>query len=116
MPVLRALCAVIFVVASANSALAQDWRFEPILKVGGEYDDNATLDPRTDQEVDLSGLLLDARADIYYTSPTTTFFVQPEVVTRNYNDDSDLDSDDFFLRSNFRTPSAIKHSRIPCQF
>lgn len=102
MPILRALCALILVVAFANSALAQDWRFEPILKVGGEYDDNATLDPRTDQEVDLSGLLLDARADIYYTSPTTTFFVRPEVVSRNYNDDSDLDSDDFYLKSNLR--------------
>jgi len=102
MPDLRVLCAAVFAFASANSALAQDWRFEPILKVGGEYDDNATLDPRTDEEVDLSGILLNARADIYYTSPTTTFFVQPEVKSSNYNDDSVFDSDDFFLRSNFR--------------
>jgi len=102
LPALGALCTAIFAFASTGSALAQDWRFEPIFKVGGEYDDNATLDPRTDQEVDLSGLLLEARADIYYTSPTATFFVQPKVVSRNYNDDSDFDSDDYFLRSNFR--------------
>jgi hypothetical protein len=100
--VLFAVCTAIFAFASASSALAQDWRFEPIFKVGGEYDDNSTLNTRTDQEVDLSGLLLEARADIYYTSPTATFFVQPKVVSRNYNDDSDFDSDDYFLRSDFR--------------
>jgi hypothetical protein len=92
--VLCALCTVIFAFASADSALAQDWRFEPIFKVGGEYDDNATLDPRTDQEVDLSGLLLDAR--------TTAFSLQPRIVSRNYDDDSAFDSDDFFIRSIFR--------------
>ena len=102
MPVLRALCAAIFVFASTNSALAQDWRFEPIFKVGGEYDDNSRLDPRTDQELDLSGLLLDARADIYYSSPATRFFLQPTVRSRNYNDDTIADSNDFFLRSDFR--------------
>jgi hypothetical protein len=70
--------------------------------VGGEYDDNATLDPRTDQEVDLSGLLLDARANIKYDSPTTAFSLQPRIVSRNYDDDSAFDSDDFFIRSIFR--------------
>ena len=99
---LRVLCAAVFAFASAGSALAQEWRFEPILRVGGEYDDNATLDTRSDQEVDLSGLLLGARAAIYYTSPASTFFVQPEIQSRNYNDESVFDSDDFFLRSNFR--------------
>jgi hypothetical protein len=100
--VLCALCAAGFIFAAAGSAFAQDWRFEPIFKVGGEYDDNATLDSRTDQEVDLSGLLLNASANIYYTAPATTFFVQPRVVSRNYNDDSVFDSDDYFLRSDFR--------------
>jgi hypothetical protein len=100
--VLCVLCAVTFAVASTNSALAQDWRFEPIFKVGGEYDENSTLDPRTDQEVDLSGILLDARANIKYDSPTTAFFLQPRIVSRNYDADSAFDSDDFFIRSTFR--------------
>ena len=77
MPVLGALCAAIFVFVSANSALAQDWRFEPILKIGGEYDDNATLDSRTDEELELNGYLVDARVAIKYASPTTSFFVEP---------------------------------------
>jgi hypothetical protein len=100
--VLCALWAAVFAFVTASSALAQDWRFEPIFKVGGEFDDNATLDPRTDQEVDLSGILLDARANIKYASPATSFLAQPRVVSRNYDDDAVFDSDDFFLRSNFR--------------
>jgi hypothetical protein len=107
MPVLRALCAVIFVFASANSALAQDWRFEPIFKMGGEFDDNATLNPRTDQEVDLSGLIFEAKADVYYSSPTTEFFAQPRVHVKNFNDDVVLDSDDYFLRSTFRRQAKL---------
>lgn len=99
--VFSALCAMVFTLVSTDSVLAQDWRFEPIIKVGGEFDDNATLDPRTDQEADLSGLLLDARASIFHSSPTTSLFVQPRAVVRNYDNDSDFDSEDFFLRSDF---------------
>jgi hypothetical protein len=106
-PVLRALCAAFFVFASANSALAQDWRFEPIFRLGAGFDDNATLNPRTDQEVDLSGLLAEVKADVYYSSPTTSFFAQPRVLVRNYNDDVVLDSDDFFLRSTFRRQAKL---------
>jgi hypothetical protein len=106
-PIIRVLCAAMFVLASANSALAQDWRFEPIFAVGGEYDDNAALDPQADQEIDLLGLLLAARADVYYSSPTATFFLQPRVLSRNYNDDAVLDSDDFFLRSVFRRQTKL---------
>jgi hypothetical protein len=99
--VFRALCAAIIIFASANSALAQNWQIEPQLGVGGEYDDNSTLDPRTDNEIELSGLLLEASADFKYMSPVTTFFIQPRVLSRNYDDDSIADSDDLFLRSDF---------------
>ena len=101
-PVLLILCMAISVIASPDSALAQDWRFEPKFKVGGEFDDNATMDSRTDEEVELSGYLIDASADIKYNSPKTSFFVQPRVLVRNYNDDVVFDSDDYFLRSTFR--------------
>lgn len=95
------LSTVVFGVALANSALAQDWQFEPIVKVGGVIDDNATLRIRTDEEVELTGYLLDAKADINYSSPTTSFFVQPRALLRNF-DESEFDSDDLFLRTNFR--------------
>jgi hypothetical protein len=96
------LIAATFTFASANTALAQDWRFEPIVKVGGEFDDNATLDIRTDLEVELKGYLLDLRADVNYSSPTTSFFVQPRFLLRNYPDEPEFDSDDIFLRSNYQ--------------
>ena len=41
---------------STTIAVAQDWRFDPILKVGYEIDDNAALSIRTDEEVEIAGL------------------------------------------------------------
>ncbi|MGI9235088.1 MAG: hypothetical protein ACR2RD_15755 [Woeseiaceae bacterium] len=96
------LCTAIIAVASSNSAQAQNWRFEPIVRVGGEYDDNATLSIRTDQEVDATGYLVDLKADINYTSNTNTFFLQPRALIKNYPDETVFDSDDLFLRSEFR--------------
>jgi hypothetical protein len=100
--VLRALCAAISVFALASSALAQDWRFEPILRGGVEFDDNATLDPRTDEEIVLTGLLVEGSVDLYFSSPRTSFFVEPRVLVRNYDDEAVLDSTDYFLRSTYR--------------
>lgn len=103
---LRALlifCTVISIVASPSSVQAQAWKFEPVLKAGFVVDDNASLSIRTDDEVNLSGVLLDARADIYYSlSDVTSFFLQPRASIRTYSGESEFDSDDFFLRSTFR--------------
>ena len=82
-PLLLVLCMAFSAVGSPNFAQAQDWKFEPIVRVGGEYDDNARLDPRTDEQVELTGYLLDLRADIKYSSQTTSFFLQPRAFLRN---------------------------------
>ena len=107
-PVLLILCMAISAIASPDSARAQEWRFEPVIRIGGEFDDNATLNIRTDQELELSGVLLELKANIYYSSPTTSFVAQPKVLSRNYNENSsvdlgetDYDSTDFFLRLTF---------------
>jgi hypothetical protein len=95
-------CMAISAVFSTGIAQAQSWNFEPIVKVGGEIDDNATLNIRTDQELKLTGMLLDLKADIEYTSERTGFSVQPRVVARDYgNTDEEVNSEDFFLRSRF---------------
>jgi len=94
-------CALVAAFSLSNPALAQDWRFEPIIGVGLSLDDNPTLDIRTDEEVDLQGILLDARANIRYSSPRTSFFMQPRVVLRNYPDEPDFDTDDYYLRSQY---------------
>ena len=101
LPVVQMSCFVILAVATPYSAQAQSWRIEPIVKVGAEYDDNATLDIRTDEEVQLEGYLLDFRANIKYASETTSFFLQPRALLRDYGDEPDFDSNDFFLRSQF---------------
>lgn len=92
----------ILVCGCSSYAAAQDWRFEPIIKVGGEIEDNATLNVRTDQEVGLEGYLLDLKADINFDSPQSTFFLQPRFLLRNYPDEPDFDSDDIFIRANYR--------------
>lgn len=99
--VLLVLSAAISGFAPLNSAQAQDWRFEPIFRVGAEYDDNATLAARTDEEVELTGYLIDLRANLNYASQTTEFFIQPRVVLRNYPDESEFDTDDYRLVSRF---------------
>ena len=97
------LSIVIFTLASPYTAQAQDWRFEPILRAGLVVDDNPRLSTRTDEEIDLTGYLLDARADIYYaSSDITAFSFQPRVLIRTYPDEPEFESNDFFLRSTFR--------------
>lgn len=95
-----ALWISVFALGFAVPANAQNWDFEPIIKVGAEYDDNADLDIRTDEEVSLSGGLLDLSADIKYSSENATFLFKPTALIRKY-DESDFDSEDYFLRSEF---------------
>lgn len=82
-------------------APAQDWRIEPVFRGGLEWDDNATLDVRTDDEVDLQGYLLEAKAEISYESPVTDFFIEPRALVRKYSDEPDFDTDEYFLRSRY---------------
>lgn len=89
------------VIVPVDSAVAQDWRFEPTIAVGAEYDDNATLDIRTDEEVELEGYLVDLRALISYSSPKSRFSFEPIWRSRNYSDEPDFDSDDVFLTSRY---------------
>ncbi len=76
------LAALTLLLAVAGSARAQDWGFDPIIKVAGEYDDNAELNIRTDQETTLRGYLLEIGADIDYASARTTFALSPKVIWR----------------------------------
>ena len=45
---------VAMLVFQAGPAVA-NWQFDPILRVAYDFDDNATLSGRTDEEVELSG-------------------------------------------------------------
>jgi hypothetical protein len=100
-PFVLVLATAILCSAVPRSAQAQDWRFEPIVRGGAEYDDNGTLAARTDEEVELTGYLIDLWANINYTSPKATFFLQPRAVLRNYPDESEFDTNDYRLVSRF---------------
>ena len=51
----------------------------------------------------MTGYLLDARADIFYSySDITSFSFEPRALIRNYPDEPEFESNDFFLRSTFR--------------
>jgi hypothetical protein len=95
-------CLAVFAVLVPSSSQAQGWKFEPKVRAGVEYDDNADLAFRTDQEIEATGYILDLRADLNYTSPTKLFSLQPKAVFKRYSDESQFDTDDYFLRSHFR--------------
>ena len=92
-----ALLAVALLFA-AGPASAQ-WEITPIIKLGAEADDNATIDPRTDQEVELEGWLAEVSADLTYESERTNFSFLPTYLSRNYSDNPEFENDDIFVRS-----------------
>jgi len=85
-----------------GSVSAQDWNFDPVIRVAAEVDDNAELSVRTDNEVDLRGALIEGSADIGYSSQTTDFDITPRILIRSYSDNPELESDDIFVRSSLR--------------
>ena len=102
LPIVRlALLTMVVVLAPVDLTLAQSWRFEPAVRAGFEYDDNSTLNVRTDEEVELRGYLIDMSVTARYASPATSFFVQPRFLFRNYPDEGDFNSEDIFIRSNY---------------
>lgn len=82
---------------SATSAEAQEWRLEPELRVGGEYDDNARLrsDPAAIQEID--GYILEGAMGIGYNTQRSGLKITPRLRSRVYNEVPDVDSNDQFL-------------------
>lgn len=102
-PPVKALltAAMAFAVASPVCVHAQEWRFEPIVSVGAEYDDNARLDIRTDQEVKLEGVLADFEAIASYSSDKTEFSIQPRVRVSRYSDEPLYDAENYYLQSRY---------------
>lgn len=80
-----------------GTAEAQEWRFEPLLRAGLEYDDNARLDTRTDEQVELNGWLAEVAATMAYASERSTFSATPRALVRRYSDNPEFDSDDIFF-------------------
>jgi len=92
---------VLLFALTATPSNAQNWSFSPQLAFGAEYDDNSQLSVRTDNIVQLEGLLVEGRVDLRYDSETTQFLFTPIVLGRNYSDEPDFDSTRISIRSRF---------------
>ena len=98
-----------------QTAQAQDWRFDPVFRVGYEYDDNAPLTVSPDASDEIEGYILDVAATVEYATERTTFDITPRYRTRNY-DEERFDSDDAFLKLDFNHQGLKSNFRIRGQY
>jgi len=95
------LMLVVLPIAVLGSGVASaDWNFDPILRAAYDFDDNATLSTRTDDELELSGYLAEASLDMVYTSERSYLSMRPMVRSRDYGKDAeeeDWNADDQFF-------------------
>ncbi|MEX2494963.1 MAG: hypothetical protein WD448_02685 [Woeseia sp.] len=80
-----------------ENAAAQEWRLEPEVRLGVEYDDNARLRSDETEQVEIEGFIVEGSAGIAYLTPRTTFRVIPRARSRVYDEAIDVDSNDQFL-------------------
>ena len=93
---LKILCLAIGVLQTGVATA--DWKFDPILRAAWDYDDNATLSGRTDEEIELSGYIAEASVDLVRESERGFFSLRPMYRGRNYGSDSERNADDAFVR------------------
>ena len=77
-----------------------EWHLDPLLKIGWDFDDNAALSVRTDEEEEISGYIAEASVNFANDSEKGHFSIRPMVRTRSYGSNSDRDADDQFLYLN----------------
>lgn len=87
---------VLALLAHAGTAAAQ-WRFDPIVRAAYDFDDNARLSGRTDEEIELSGYILEGSLDMTYRSAQSFFSFRPMLRSRNYGSNDEQNSDDQFV-------------------
>ena len=92
---------------SANA----EWFFAPTLRAGGDFNDNPFQSIGTETPSE-SGYIAEASARFQYESQTSEFYIDPRVRTRNYGSNSELNSDDQFLRMEFNRDTPLTNFRI----
>ena len=108
-----ALAATIFL--AEQTAQAQQWRFDPEIRVGYEFDDNAPLAVNPDSTDEIQGYIIEGSATIGSTTERTTFDLTPTIRSRNY-DEERFDSDDGFLKLNFNHEGLKSNFRIRANY
>jgi hypothetical protein len=105
----------VFAMLAMTTVQGAEWRIEPLIRAAANFDDNATLTVRTDEEEEISGYIIDARARFAYASQTTDFFVTPILRSRDYGDPR-FDADEQFLRSELEHNTQKNNFRIRANY
>lgn len=90
------LCACAFVITT--NASAANWEFAPRVEAGYRYNDNYRLE-MPGGEVEVSGAEVDVDLTLRTVDPRTRFELSPRVRSTYFPDESDQDSNDYFLRT-----------------
>ena len=98
-----------------RTAQAADWRFDPVIRVGYEFDDNAPLAVSPDSSDEVQGYIIEGSATIGSATQRNTFDITPMIRTRNY-DEERFDSDDGFLRLNYNHEGLKSNFRIRADY
>ena len=94
-----------------RTAQAADWRFDPVIRVGYEFDDNAPLAVSPDSSDEIQGYILEGSVTIGSATELATFEITPMIRSRNY-DEERFDSDDGFLTFNYNYQGLKSNFRI----
>jgi hypothetical protein len=79
-------------------ARAADWRFDPKIAVGLEYNDNNRMTSVAGEEIEVTGGSVDAEVSLRAQTPTSSFRLVPRLRSTFYPGDSSEEKDDQFVR------------------
>jgi len=91
--------ATVFDVGGANAA---DWHWDPRVDIAGNYNDNYGLESGSAQGVSVAGAILDVSLHASYLDPNTKFDITPRVQSIYYPGETEFDSNNLFLDSQFQ--------------
>ena len=99
----------------AYSATAANWEVAPRLEAGYTYSDNYRLD-LPGQEINVSGAEADAAVTFRTVDPRTTFEVTPRINSTYFPDESDEDSNDYYLNAGFSDSTPRRRISVPFNY
>jgi len=94
-----------------RTAQAAAWRFDPVIRVGYEFDDNAPPAVSPDSTDEIPGYSIEGSVTIRSATERASFDITPMIRSRNYDEDR-FDSDDGFLRLNYNHEGLKSNFRI----
>ena len=92
-----------------------EWIIDPQVRAAANFDDNATLSFRTDNEESISGYILEGSARFAYRSEVTDFFVTPILRFRDYGDPN-FDEEEQFVRMQYGRETQRNDFRIRANY